>query len=91
MSFENLASMKLKREIEVTKVIQEPRSLLTVEETARRLGLRRQTIYNGIGRRAKKRFPLRPKRIGGKPLFDNKDIEAFIESLPYETDQSVHG
>ena len=74
----------MKREIEVTRVIQEPRSLLTVEETARRLGLAPQTIYNGIGRRSKKRFPIRPKRYGKKPLFDNKDVEAFIESL-------VHG
>jgi predicted DNA-binding transcriptional regulator AlpA len=72
------------RKIEMTKVIQEPRSLLTVEETARRLGLAPQTIYNGISRKAKDKFPIRVKRYGKKPLFDNRDLEAFIENLPYE-------
>lgn len=72
------------RKIEVTKVISEPRSLLTVEETARRLGLAPQTIYNGISRRSKDKFPIRVKRYGKKPLFDNRDVEAFIENLPYE-------
>ena len=74
------------RQIEVVKVIQEPRSLLTVEETARRLGLKPQTLYNGISRKAKpeNRFPIRVKRYGKKPMFDNRDVEAYIESLPYE-------
>jgi predicted DNA-binding transcriptional regulator AlpA len=74
----------MNRKIEVTKVVNEPRSLLTVEETARRLGLAPQTIYNGISRGAKDRFPIRVKRYGKKPLFDNRDVEAFIENLPYE-------
>ena len=72
------------RKIEITKTIHEPRSLLTVEETAKRLGLAPQTIYNGIARRAKDKFPIRVKRYGKKPLFDNRDVEAFINSLPYE-------
>jgi predicted DNA-binding transcriptional regulator AlpA len=72
------------RKIEVTKVINEARRLLTVEETARRLGLAPQTIYNGISRGSKDKFPIRVKRYGKKPLFDNRDVEAFIENLPYE-------
>ena len=71
------------REIIITDVIQEPRSLLTVEETANRLGLKPQTIYNGISRKSKVKFPIRCKRYGNKPLFDNRDVEAFIENLPY--------
>ena len=68
------------REIIITDVIQEPR---TVEETANRLGLKPQTIYNGISRKSKVKFPIRCKRYGNKPLFDNRDVEAFIENLPY--------
>ena len=75
------------RKVEPIKVIQEPRCLLTVEETARRLGLAPQTIYNGIARRSKCKFPIRVKRYGKKPLFDNRDVEAYIESLPYENSE----
>ncbi|RJR35116.1 MAG: DNA-binding protein [Desulfobacteraceae bacterium] len=64
------------------KVYQEPRMLLSVEETARRLSIAPRTIYNGIGRRAKVRFPIPVKRFGKRPLFDSRDVEAFIESLP---------
>ena len=75
--------MAKSRKIEITSIIEEPRSLLTVEETARRLGLKPQTIYNGISRKSKVKFPIRCKRYGNKPLFDNRDIEHFIENLPY--------
>lgn len=62
----------------------EPRRLLTVEQTAERLGIAAQTIYNGISRRTLKPFPIKPKRWGRKVLFDSMDIEHFIESMPYE-------
>lgn len=62
----------------------EPRKLLTVEQTAERLGIAAQTIYNGISRRTLKPFPIRPKRWGRKVLFDSNDIESFIDSMPYE-------
>ena len=62
----------------------EPRKLLTVEQTAERLGIAAQTIYNGISRRTLKPFPIRAKRWGRKVLFDSTDIESFIESMPYE-------
>ena len=66
------------------KVYQEPRMLLSVEETARRLSIAPRTIYNGIGRRAKVRFPIPVKRFGKRPLFDSRDVEAFIDSLPHD-------
>jgi predicted DNA-binding transcriptional regulator AlpA len=64
------------------KVYQEPRMLLSVEETARRLSIAPRTIYNMIGRRSKQKFPIPVKRFGKRPLFDSRDVEAFIDSLP---------
>lgn len=61
----------------------EPRKLLTVEQTAERLGIAAQTIYNGISRRTLKPFPIKAKRWGRKVLFDSVDVESFIESMPY--------
>jgi predicted DNA-binding transcriptional regulator AlpA len=66
------------------KLYQEPRMLLSVEETARRLSIAPRTIYNGIGRKAKVRFPIPVKRFGKRPLFDSRDVEAFIDSLPHD-------
>jgi predicted DNA-binding transcriptional regulator AlpA len=76
--------MSENRKIEVIKLIEEPLALLSVEQTAARLGISPQTIYNGISRKAKTKFPVKFKRYGKKPLFTNKDIQAFIERLPYE-------
>ena len=47
-----------------------PKRLLSVEQTASYLGISDRTIYNQICRRAKKRFPIKPKRIGKRILFD---------------------
>ena len=55
--------------------------LLSVEETANYLGLSPRTIYNQIGPRAKKPFPVKPKRIGKLVKFDLKDLDQYIESL----------
>jgi predicted DNA-binding transcriptional regulator AlpA len=55
--------------------------LWTVEQTAQYLGLKPRTIYNGIGRKAKKRFPIKPKRIGKAVRFDIEDIDRYLDSL----------
>lgn len=55
--------------------------LLSVEETAKYLGISARTIYNQIGRKSKTRFPIPPKRIGRLIKFDIRDLERFIESL----------
>jgi len=73
-----------KRKTEVLKMYQEPRMLLTLEETARRLGLAKSTIYNGISRKSDRAFPIKPKHWGRKVLFDSRDVEQFIDKLPYE-------
>jgi len=57
------------------------RRLLSIEETAAYLGVSPSTIYNQIGRKAKKPFPIKPKRVGRLVKFDIREIEYFIESL----------
>jgi predicted DNA-binding transcriptional regulator AlpA len=55
--------------------------LLNVEETAVYLGLSPRTIYNAVARKAKKPFPIKPKRIGKLVKFDIRDLEWYVESL----------
>jgi excisionase family DNA binding protein len=57
------------------------RRLMSVEETAAYLGISPQTIYNQIHRRAKKKFPVKPKRVGRSIRFDRRDVDAYIEGL----------
>ena len=66
------------------QIYQEPRRLLTVKETAFRLGISEKTIYNAISHKSDLDFPIKCKRQGKKPLFDSRDIEAYIEKMPYE-------
>ena len=62
----------------------EPRRLLNIKEVAERLGIAQQTIYNGISKRTPKPFPIRPKRWGRKVLFDSRDVDRFIDEMPYQ-------
>lgn len=55
--------------------------LLSVEEAAVYLGISARTIYNMIGPRAKKRFPVRAKRIGKLVKFDMRDLESYVNAL----------
>jgi len=58
--------------------------LLSVKETATYLGLAPRTIYNGIAPGSKMPFPVRCKRYGRKPLFDIKDLDRFVNAMPYD-------
>lgn len=55
--------------------------LYRVEAAAQYLGIAAKTIRNGIGPKAKRPFPIKPKRIGGRVLFDIKDLDAYIDKL----------
>jgi len=55
--------------------------LLTVEEAAIYLGISPRSLYNGVHRKSKKPFPVKPKRIGRCVRFDRKELDAYIESL----------
>jgi predicted DNA-binding transcriptional regulator AlpA len=55
--------------------------LLNVEEAARYLSIAPKTIRNRLGPRAPDPFPVKPKRIGKRVLFDVKDLDAYVDSL----------
>jgi predicted DNA-binding transcriptional regulator AlpA len=59
--------------------------LLDVREAACYLGISPRTIYNGIGPRAEKPFPVKPKRWGRKILFDKADLDAHVDSMTVDT------
>ena len=66
---------------EKTENNQLTKRLLSVEETAEYLGLSRRTIYNQIGKKAKRPFPVKPKRIGKLVKFDIQDLDNYIDTL----------
>ncbi len=55
--------------------------LMSVEETAAFLGISVRTIYNQVCRKAKKKFPVKAKRIGRRILFDIRELESYVDSL----------
>ena len=63
------------------KVMQVRPRLLNVDETAKYLGIATKTLRNRLGPRANNPFPVKPKRIGNKVLFDMKALDAFVDSL----------
>lgn len=58
--------------------------LLSVEEAARFLGIAPKSLRNRIGPRAKYPFPVRPKKIGKRVLFDRIDLNTYVDNLPHE-------
>lgn len=55
--------------------------LFSIEETAEYLGLSPKTIRNRLGPRSPNPFPVKPKRIGKRVLFDVRDLDSFVDSL----------
>jgi hypothetical protein len=41
------------------------------------------TLFNGLGRKAKKPFPVPYKKWGRRVVFDIADLDAFADKLPY--------
>ncbi len=56
--------------------------MLSVDDTARYIGIASKTIRNRIGPKATIVFPVKPKRIGGRVLFDRRDLDVYLDSLP---------
>ena len=55
--------------------------LLPVDQAAEYLGIAPKTLRNRLGPRAPQPFPVKPKKIGKKVLFDIRDLDAFCDSL----------
>lgn len=65
--------------------------LLSVREAAIYLGLSYRTLYNAVAQKSRAPFPVRPKRIGKRVLFDKRDLDQFVDGLgktPLNTDFS---
>lgn len=56
--------------------------MLSVSEAASYLGIAEKTLRNRMGKKIENPFPIKPKRIGGRVLFDRKDLDVYIDSLP---------
>jgi predicted DNA-binding transcriptional regulator AlpA len=54
---------------------------VSVKAAAAYLGFSPKTLYNRIGPRAADPFPLQPRRIGKKVLFDRLELERFADGL----------
>jgi len=57
--------------------------MLGVEQAAEYLSLSPKTIRNGLARDAERPFPVKPKRYGRRVLFDIRDLDAYVDALPY--------
>jgi predicted DNA-binding transcriptional regulator AlpA len=57
--------------------------LLNIEQTARYLGIAPKTIRNRLGPKAPDPFPVKPKKLGGRVLFDIRDLDQFIDDLEH--------
>jgi excisionase family DNA binding protein len=57
--------------------------LLTAQETAERLGVKRKTLYNWAGTWAVEKRGPEPLRMGGRSLrYRESDVADFINALP---------
>ena len=57
--------------------------LLNIEQTAKYIGLAPKTIRNRLGPKAPDPFPVKPKKLGGRVLFDIRDLDQFIDELEH--------
>jgi len=67
--------------MKLTKVNTGQRRLLPYSDAAFYLGLSVKTLRNKISLGA---LPFRPRRIASKPLFDIRDLDAFVDALGHE-------
>ena len=61
--------------------VRDEQRLLTVQQTAKFLGLAVRTLYNRTGPNAKNPFPVKPKRMGRAIRFDRRELEKYVDSL----------
>jgi len=62
-----------------------PKRLYSIEEAADYLAIAPKSIRNGLGRKAKKPFPVPYKKWGRRVVFDIEDLDNFADSLPLGT------
>ena len=65
----------------LTVIARWPR-LMRIEVAADYLGISPKTIRNGLGPKAEKPFPIKPRRLGRRVLFHIDDLNEYADSLP---------
>jgi hypothetical protein len=55
--------------------------LISLDDAANYLGLAPKTLRNKLSRAAGAPFPVKPKRIGRRVLFDLRELDAFVDKL----------
>ena len=70
-----------KKEVSPSKSERKPR-MLTVRDSAAYLGIAEKTLRNRLGHRSPNPFPVKAKHIGGKVLFDVKELDEYLNKLP---------
>lgn len=53
---------------------------ISVKQTAEYLGISERTIYDQIAPKARKPFPVKPRRIGGSVRFDIIEIDKYMKA-----------
>lgn len=77
-----IAQQSHEDKMEKRSKVQKGRRLLSIPLAAEYLGIAEKTIRNRLGPRAENPFPVRPKRFGKRVLFDIRDLDAFVDSMP---------
>ena len=54
---------------------------LGVGDAAEYMGMKKKSLYNMTGPKSQNPFPVRPKRLGKKLLFDVREIDRYLESI----------
>ena len=55
---------------------------MSIDIAAEYLSISGKSIRNRLGPKAPDPFPIKPKRIGKRVLFDKADIDKFVDGLP---------
>jgi len=55
--------------------------LMSIQDAAIYLGLSPRTLYNATAPKSKDPFPVKPRRIGKRVLFDVHDLDRFVDTL----------
>lgn len=58
-----------------------PKRLFSIDDAAYYLGIAPKTIRNGLGPKAKHPFPVKPRKLGGRVVFEKSDLDKFVDSL----------
>jgi predicted DNA-binding transcriptional regulator AlpA len=52
---------------------------LNLGESAEYIGIAGKTLYNRLAQNAKHPFPIRPKRVGGRLIFDRQKLDEYMD------------